>query len=98
MRECLGEEAPGAMFAWWVDLMATANPHVLEWLFAHVATIDLASQLSQITAPTLMITDAGSVLAGTNGPMRVPTADFASSRERRTVWQPRMPPSALRRH
>lgn len=66
MRGRLGQDVPQAMFDWWVDLMASANPDMLQRLFQHIATLDLTPNLGTITTPTLMITGAGSVLAGTD--------------------------------
>ena len=66
MRGRLGRDVPQAMFDWWIDLMSSANPDVLQRLFQHIATVDLTPKLSTILTPTLMITGAGSVLADTD--------------------------------
>jgi len=62
MGRRLGEASP-AMREWWIQEMGKTSPQVMEGIFRYVGTMDITAMLSEIKAPTLIITSDGSTLA-----------------------------------
>jgi pimeloyl-ACP methyl ester carboxylesterase len=62
MASRLGSGVTPEQFAWWVELMAGADPTTTADVLDSAARLDLVPQLAHITAPVLMLSTEGSEL------------------------------------